>query len=76
MIRTIAIALWAVSYTHLDVYKRQVGVRTLALIDEGRLIDVPFDRTLAVTGLTPDPLPVPLVKAGGRILAVLGKESS
>lgn len=58
------------------VLTRAVGVRTLALIDEGRLIDVPFDRTLAVTGLTPDPLPVPLVKAGGRILAVLGKESS
>ncbi|SMO56148.1 hypothetical protein [Propioniciclava tarda] len=58
------------------VLTRTVGVRTLALIDEGRLIDVPFDRALAVTGLTPDPLSVPLVKAGGRILAALGKEPS
>ena len=58
------------------VLTRTVGVQTLALIDEGRLIDVPFDRALAVTGLTPDPLSVPLVKAGGRILAALGKESS
>ena len=58
------------------VLTRTVGVRTIALIDEGRLIDVPFDRALAVTGLTPDPLSVPLVKAGGRILAALGKEPS
>jgi len=58
------------------VLTRTVGVRTLSLIDEGRLMDVPFDRALAVTGLTPDPLSVPLVKAGGRILAALGKEPS
>lgn len=58
------------------VLTHSLGVRTLSLIDEGRLIDVPFDRALAVTGLTPDPLSVPLVKAGGRILAALGKESS
>jgi len=58
------------------VLTHAVGVRTLALIDEGRLIGVPFDRALAVTGLTPDPLSVPLVKAGGRILAALGKEPS
>ena len=58
------------------VLTRAVGDHTHFLIRDGRLIGVPVDRTLALTGLTPDPLPPALVRAGGRLLTLLGKEPS
>ncbi len=48
-----------------------VGALTGALIDSGRLVEIPEDRTLAVHGLTPDPLPARLVTAGGVLLSHL-----
>lgn len=50
---------------------QNVGALTGALIDSGRLVDIPEDRTLAVHGLTPDPLPARLVTAGGVLLSHL-----
>lgn len=58
------------------VLTRALGDRTQELLREGRLVCVPVDRTLAITGLTPEPLPPVLVSTGGRLLALLGKESS
>lgn len=55
---------------------RALGDRTYDLLREGRLVCVPVDRTLAITGLTPEPLPSALVSAGGHLLALLGKEPS
>lgn len=48
-----------------------VGGLTRAAIDSGRLVEIPEDRTLAVHGLTPDPLPARLVTAGGVLLSHL-----
>ena len=47
------------------------GGLTGALIASGRLVEVPEDRTLAVHGLTPDPLPTPLLTAAGVLLSHL-----
>lgn len=48
-----------------------VGAHTGSLIDSGRLVEIPEDRTLAVHGLTPDPLPAPLLTAAGVLLSHL-----
>ena len=40
------------------------------------LADCPLDSRLQVTGLTPDPLPAPLLKAAQNVLALLRKEPS
>ena len=53
-----------------------LGDRTQELVGDGRLVCVPVDRTLAITGLTPELLPPALVSAGGRLHALLGKEPS
>jgi len=48
-----------------------LGPLTRTLIDAGRLVDVPEDRDLAVRGLTPDPLPAPLLTAAASLLPLL-----
>lgn len=48
-----------------------VGPLTGALINSGRLVEIPEDRTLAVHGLTPDPLPTPLLTAAGVLLSLI-----
>lgn len=48
-----------------------VGERTGVLIEAGRLVEIPEDRTLAVQGLTPEPLPAPLLTAAGVLLSHL-----
>lgn len=40
------------------------------------IADFPLDSRLQVTGLTPDPLPAPLLKAAQNVLALLRKEPS
>ena len=44
--------------------------------DRVRLTDFPLDPHLQVTGLTPDPLPAPLLRAAQNVLALLRKEPS
>jgi hypothetical protein len=69
--RTIAVVLgparrrWPRPVTH------SIGERTTVLIDAGRLVEVPEDRTLALQGLTPEPLPAPLLTAAGVLLSHL-----
>lgn len=53
-----------------------MGPVTGELVLAGRIVAVPEDRTLAYTGLTPDPLSSPLLRAGQEALHVLGKELS
>ncbi len=48
-----------------------VGGLTNALIEAGRLVEIPEDRTLAVHGITPDPLPSRLLTAAGVLLSHL-----
>ena len=48
-----------------------VGTLTGGLLDAGRLVVIPEDRALAVRGLTPDPLPAPLLKAAGDLLPLI-----
>lgn len=48
-----------------------VGGLTRALIETGRLVEIPEDRTMAVHGLTPDPLPARLLTAAGVLLSHL-----
>lgn len=45
--------------------------RTLDLLDTGRVVTFRYDRRLAVTGLTPDPLPAHIATAGRRLLHLL-----
>jgi len=47
-----------------------LGELTNALLEAGRLVTIPEDRTLAVHGLTPDPLPAPLLQAATALLAL------
>jgi len=47
------------------------GVLTAALLAEGRFVEVPDDRMLAVRGLTPAPLPAPLIAAGTALLHLM-----
>ena len=56
---------WPRTVTHT------VGALTGELIDSGRLVEIPEDRTLAVHGLTPDPLPTPLLTAAGVLLSLI-----
>ncbi|MFC3687285.1 hypothetical protein [Aquipuribacter hungaricus] len=46
-----------------------LGPHTRALDDDGRLVEVPHDRELAVLGLSPAPLPPALLQAAARLLA-------
>lgn len=48
-----------------------VGDLTGELIEAGLLVEVPEDRTLAVHGLTPDPLPAGLLAAAGDLLSLI-----
>jgi hypothetical protein len=47
------------------------GPRLRAARADGRLISVPFDRHIAVEGVTPDPLSKPLAAAGRRLATLL-----
>ena len=65
----------------LKRWPRQVrcGLGVLAgdLAQAGRIMPFPEDRPLAYTGLTPDPLPAPLINAARHTLTLLlGKEPS
>ena len=48
-----------------------VGALTGELIDSGRLVEIPEDRAVAVHGLTPDPLPAPLLAASRTLLSLI-----
>ncbi len=48
-----------------------VGGLTSALIDTGRLVEIPEDRTLALHGLTPAPLPAGLLTAAGALPSLI-----
>ena len=47
------------------------GTVTAGLLAEGRFVEVPDDRILAVRGLTPAPLPAPLIAAGSSLLHLM-----
>jgi hypothetical protein len=47
------------------------GPRTRAHAAAGRLVDVPEDRALAITGLDPTPLPASLLQAAATLLRLL-----
>ena len=47
------------------------GTLTAALLAEGRFVEVPDDRMLAVRGLTPAPLPAPVIAAGTALLHLM-----
>ena len=55
-------------------WPRPVRVAAAALPARVHLTDFPLDSRLQVTGLTPDPLPAPLLKAAQNVLALLRKE--
>lgn len=57
-------------------WPRPVQVVAASLPNSFRLVPFPLDPRLAVTGLTPDPLPAPLLTAAQNVLALLGKEPS
>lgn len=69
--RTIAAVLgpprrrWPRAVTH------GVGGLTAALVDDGRLVEIPEDRTLALHGLTPAPLPAGLLTAASALLSLI-----
>ena len=43
----------------------------VALVADGRLVEIPEDRTLALHGLTPAPLPARLLTAAGALLSLI-----
>lgn len=47
------------------------GTLTAALLADGRFVEVPEDRILAVRGITPAPLPAPLIAAGAALLHLM-----
>ena len=47
------------------------GPLTTAVIDAGRLVDIPEDHRLAIHGLTPDPLPAPLLAKAAALLPLI-----
>lgn len=51
--------------------ERALGLRGRALRADGRLIGLPHDPTLAINGLTPEPLPTSIVTACSALLAQL-----
>jgi len=55
-------------------WPRQVKVAAAGIPARVHLTDFPLDPRLQVTGLTPDPLPAPLLKAAQHVLAHLRKE--
>ena len=48
-----------------------LGRLTLAVIEAGQLVVIPEDRSLAVNGLTPVPLPASVVASAASVLSVL-----
>ncbi len=57
-------------------WPRPVKVSAAGMPASVHLTDFPLDRRLQVTGLTPDPLPAPLLKAAENVFALLRKEPS
>lgn len=57
-------------------WPRPVRVAAAALPTQMRLVDFPSDPRLHVTGLSPDPLSAPLLRAAEKVLALLRKEAS
>mgnify|MGYP003380579499 FL=1 len=55
-------------------WPRPVKVAAAGMPALVHLADFPLDSRLQVTGLTPDPLPAPLLKAAENVLALLRKE--
>ena len=55
-------------------WPRPVKVAAAGVPVRVHLTDFPLDSHLQVTGLTPDPLPAPLLKAAENVLALLRKE--
>ena len=55
-------------------WPRPVKVAAAGVAARVHLADFPLDPRLQVTGLTPDPLPAPLLKAAQNVLALLRKE--
>ncbi|SHI30058.1 hypothetical protein SAMN02745244_00039 [Tessaracoccus bendigoensis DSM 12906] len=55
-------------------WPRPVKVAAAGIPARVHLADFPLDSRLQVTGLTPDPLPAPLLKAAENVLALLRKE--
>ena len=55
-------------------WPRPVKVAAAGIPARVHLTDFPLDSRLQVTGLTPDPLPAPLLKAAQNVLALLRKE--
>ena len=55
-------------------WPRPVTVAAAGIPARVHLADFPLDPRLQVTGLTPDPLPAPLLKAAQNVLALLRKE--
>lgn len=55
-------------------WPRPVKVAAAGIPARVHLTDFPLDPRLQVTGLTPDPLPDPLLKAARNVLALLRKE--
>lgn len=55
-------------------WPRPVKVAAAGIPARVHIADFPLDSRLQVTGLTPDPLPAPLLKAAENVLALLRKE--
>ena len=55
-------------------WPRPVKIAAAGIPARVHLADFPLDPRLQVTGLTPDPLPAPLLKAAQNVLALLRKE--
>ena len=67
-------ALGVVVGTTAKRWPRPVKVAAAGIPARVHLTDFPLDSRLQVTGLTPDPLPAPLLKAAENVLALLRKE--
>ncbi len=57
-------------------WPRPVKVAAAGIPARVNITDFPLDSRLQVTGLTPDPLPAPLLKAAQNVFALLRKEPS
>ena len=57
-------------------WPRPVKVAAAGIPARVHLAEFPLDSRLQLTGLTPDPLPAPLLKAAQNVLALLRKEPS
>ncbi len=56
--------------------RHSTGPRTEDLLDAGRVVALPHDRHLAITGVDTTPLPAALVAAAGRVLDLLPAPTS